>query len=59
MHNIGMRLDKLPLSGFHWRLLGLIVGLLGAETKHRLPEAIAADAMSEEALEGSAKAAAE
>lgn len=22
--NIGARLDKLPLSGFHWRLLGLI-----------------------------------
>ena len=21
---IGLRLDRLPLSGFHWRLLGLI-----------------------------------
>lgn len=37
----------------------LIVGVLGAETKHRSLEAIAADAASEEALEGSARAAAQ
>lgn len=40
-------------------ITALIVGVLGPETKHRSLEAIAADAASPEALEGSARAAAE